>query len=827
MTTTHTLGFPRMGLQRELKKQLEAYWSGQVDAAALEETARMLRERHWGIQAAAGMDLVPVGDFSFYDHMLDMAVTLGAVPPRFEWEGDAVDLDTCFRMARGRAPSGKPAAACEMTKWFDTNYHYLVPELSRGQRFRLASPRLFDQIREAQALGHRVKAVVPGPLTFLWLGKIKGEDFDRLELLDDLLGAYGELLNGIRGLGVEWVQIDEPILALDLPQAWKNAFEGAYNRLQTPGLKRLLATYFGPLRDNMALACRLPVDGLHLDAVRAPEEIDAALDRLPAYKVLSVGIVDGRNVWRRDLDAALGRLAPIAARLGDRLWLAPSCSLLHVPVDLAGETALAEDVRAGLAFAVQKLEEVSILRRALDEGPDAVAAELKASRDALVLRAASPRVHRPEVQRRAAGVTTDMAHRGRPYAERATLQRRRLGLPDFPTTTIGSFPQTDEIRAARRDFKADRITAGEYERRMREEIALVVRKQEALGIDVLVHGEAERNDMVEYFGELLDGFAITRNGWVQSYGSRCVKPPIVYGDVARAAAMTVAWSTYAQSLTERPMKGMLTGPVTILNWSFVRDDQPRAQTCLQIALALRDEVVDLERAGIGVIQIDEPALREGLPLRRGDWKAYLDWAVNAFRIAASGVRDETQIHTHMCYCEFNDIMDSIAALDADVISIETSRSDMELLEAFERFEYPNEIGPGVYDIHSPNTPTADRIVDLIGKAATRIPAQDPALAGSRERAGRHGGGCAQTAGLGRQEAAAGRPLLRRRGDGGRPAFFRFLVMERGVRVPRENPVFRADCRKFAGTIFNSSPGGLSSRQAAFAAGPCRGTAPQS
>ncbi len=723
MTTTHNLGFPRIGAQRELKKALEDYWRGVISRDALEAVGRELRARHWRLQHAAGLDLIPVGDFSWYDHILDISAMLGVVPARFQWGGGTVDLDTYFRMARGRAPSGEPAAACEMTKWFDTNYHYIVPEFEPGQAFQLSCYKLFDEVAEAHALGYRVKPVLPGPLTYLWLGKTRPDDFDKLELLDALLPLYGEILLRLKGLGVEWVQIDEPILALDLPQAWRSAFESAYNRLQVPGLKRLLATYFGPLRENLTLACRLPVDGLHVDAVRAAEELEPLLGWLPGYKVLSVGIIDGRNVWRTDLDGALQRLAAAKKARDERLWLAPSCSLLHVPVDLAQEQELDPEVRSWLAFAVQKSEELATLQRALDEGPASVSDRLTSARRAIAGRRRSQRIHNPAVKARTAAVNEAMTRRQRPYRERAVQQRAWLNPPLFPTTTIGSFPQTAAIRQARRDFQQKRISEADYRRQMRQEIAQAVERQEALGLDVLVHGEPERNDMVEYFGELLDGFVFSRHGWVQSYGSRCVKPPIIYGDISRPEAMTVEWIGYAQSLTQKPMKGMLTGPVTLLNWSFVRDDQPRSETCLQIALALRDEVLELERAGIRIIQIDEAAMREGLPLRRDDWKHYFDWAVGAFRITASGVADETQIHTHMCYSEFNDIIESVAEMDADVITIETSRSDMELLQAFEDFEYPNEIGPGVYDIHSPNVPTVEQMASRLRKAASLIPAE--------------------------------------------------------------------------------------------------------
>jgi 5-methyltetrahydropteroyltriglutamate--homocysteine methyltransferase len=608
-----------------------------------------------------------------------------------------------------------------MTKWFDTNYHYLVPEFDDATRFRLASARLLGEVAEATALGHRVKPVLIGPLTFLWLGKSRKEGFDKLALLEQLLPAYVELLAELKSAGAEWVQIDEPILGLDLPGAWALAFERAYHTLNTAQVPLLLATYFSPLQEHLSLACKLPVAGLHVDLIRAGEELQSVLDWLPAHKVLSLGILDGRNVWRADLDKALRLLAPVVARRGQALWIAPSCSLLHVPMSLSDDAAIDDELRSWLAGAADKLAELRILQRAIKEGEDIVGAELLAARTAIAARAASPRVKNPAVGQRVAQLGPDVDRRTSSFSDRQAAQKARFALPPFPTTTIGSFPQTLEIRAARAAHKRKALSAPAYEQAMRAEIAHAVRQQEELGLDVLVHGEAERNDMVEYFGEQLDGFAFTANGWVQSYGSRCVKPPVLFGDVSRPAPMTVGWTAYAQSLTQRPMKGMLTGPITILQWSFVRDDQARSATALQIALAVRDEVLDLEGAGIGIIQIDEPAIREGLPLRRVLWRDYLQWAARAFRVAASGVADHTQVHTHMCYAEFNDILPEIAAMDADVITIETSRSDMELLRGFGSFQYPNEIGPGVYDIHSPQVPSIDDMVRLMKKAIEVIP----------------------------------------------------------------------------------------------------------
>lgn len=728
MTVSHILGYPRIGAQRELKKATEAYWKGDYTRSELESTGRELRLRHWQVQQDAGLDFVSVGDFAFYDQVLNVSVMLGAVPARFNAQAEVangdIDLDTAFRMARGRAPSGEPAAACEMTKYFDTNYHYLVPELHEGQTFTLASSRLFDEVDEALRAGFTPKVTLTGPLTWLWLGKAKGGDFDRLSLLDSVLNVYGEILARLATQGIEWVQLDEPALVHDLPLAWQQAYERAYHRLQSAPLKLLLATYFGGLGDNLSLATRLPVAGLHIDAVRAPQQVESVIDRLGPHQVLSIGFIDGRNIWRADLAALRERLLPLKVRLGQRLWLAPSCSLLHVPVDLQQETDLGAELISWLAFAQQKLAEVVTLARLIGKRvtPDDEQRLDEATR-ALDARRESVRIHQPAVGARLVAISPTDSQRQAPYRVRVEAQRDTLKLPLFPTTTIGSFPQTDEIRAARRAFKAGDLALADYEARMQAEIAYAVERQEALDIDVPVHGEAERNDMVEYFGEQLEGFAFTRFGWVQSYGSRCVKPPVIFGDVSRPKPMTVRWSQYAQTLTNKPMKGMLTGPVTILQWSFVRDDQPRETTCRQIALALRDEVLDLEKAGINIIQIDEPALREGLPLRQHEWQGYLDWAVESFQLSAAGVANATQIHTHMCYSEFNDIIGAIAALDADVITIETSRSDMHLLDAFQDFAYPNEIGPGVYDIHTPNIPEVSWMVDLMEKALAKIPAE--------------------------------------------------------------------------------------------------------
>ena len=725
MAVAHSLGFPRIGRDRELKKAQEAFWKGELDEAGLRAVGRDLRKTHWALQKQAGIELLPAGDFAWYDQVLTHSLMFGVIPERFRPADGHATLHTLFAMARGVSDTCCGGAhAQEMTKWFDTNYHYLVPEFSADQQFHLGWDQLFEEVKEARDLGHTVKPVVIGPLTYLWLGKAKGDAFDKLDLLERLLPLYGQIFQRLADLGVEWVQIDEPILVLDLPQDWKNAFERAYNLIQRDPLKKLVATYFGGLEENLGLAANLPVDGLHIDLVRAPEQYPTILDRLPAYKVLSLGVVNGRNVWRCDLEKALATLQHAHEKLGDRLWVAPSCSLLHSPVDLGREDKLDAELKSWLAFAVQKCEEVALLAQAVDqpEAP-AVLAALAENRAVQAARQASTRIHKPAVQARVAAITGQDSQRQSPFAQRIEKQRAGLNLPLFPTTTIGSFPQTASIRLARQSYKAGKLSEAEYVEAMHSEIKHAVQVQENLGLDVLVHGEAERNDMVEYFAEQLDGYAFTRFGWVQSYGSRCVKPAVIFGDLSRPKAMTVEWIRYAQGLTDKVLKGMLTGPVTMLMWSFPREDVSREVQARQLALAIRDEVVDLEAAGIKIVQIDEAAFREGLPLRQAQWQHYLDWATEVFRLCACGVRDETQIHTHMCYSEFNDVIESIAAMDADVITIETSRSDMELLDAFEAFDYPNDIGPGVYDIHSPRVPDVSQMANLLRKAAKRIPAE--------------------------------------------------------------------------------------------------------
>ena len=716
MAIAHLLGYPRIGERRELKFALEAFWKGECSAQELRAVASELRTANWRKQHAAGLDFVAVGDFSLYDHVLDHAVLFGAVPSRFGLHGKEIDEHAYFALARGN----ESQPALEMTKWFDTNYHYLVPELDAKTAFKVNAHDYLAQVDEAQSSGVPVKPVLLGPVSFLHLSKAQG--VDKLSLLDALCREYAYLLAELKHRNIEWVQIDEPVLALDLDETWLRAFERAYAWFRPSRPKILLATYFASVARYQPYITSLPVDGIHLDLVRAPQQLGPWVNAIPGHWVLSAGVIDGRNIWRTDLDQVLALLEPWASRLTDRLWLAPSCSLLHVPVTLAHEHALDGELRSWLAFADEKVAELGILRHALNDGAGWMDEALAAARTAIASRRKSSRVHDAAVKDRIASLSAVAEQRPAAFIERQRLQRERLQLPLLPTTTIGSFPQTGEIRGARAALRSGRIDEAEYEKEIARQIEYAIREQEALGLDMLVHGEAERNDMVEYFGEQLAGYAFTQNGWVQSYGSRCVKPPIIYGDVSRPQPMTVETARYAQSLTARPVKGMLTGPVTMLQWSFVRDDQPRQTTALQIALAIRDEVDDLQRVGIAAIQIDEPALREGLPLQQAQWQAYLAWAVRAFRVTAGVADSTTQIHTHMCYAEFGDILPSIAALDADVITIETSRSHMELLDAFGEFRYPNEIGPGVYDIHSPRIPSVGDIEVLLRRAAEVIPA---------------------------------------------------------------------------------------------------------
>ncbi|MDD4966493.1 5-methyltetrahydropteroyltriglutamate--homocysteine S-methyltransferase [Halothiobacillus sp.] len=717
--TTHTLGFPRIGERRALKWALESHWRGESSAQALQATAKSVREQTFHAHKEAGITHPPVGDFSFYDHMADTALLFGQVPHRFG--NTANTLDNLFTLGRGKNVAGQNIAPLAMKKWFNSNYHYLVPELEADQPITLDAARYLDLVREALAANPAAKPVLVGPLTFLYLSRGLDEA-GRLAKAEALAAGYQLLLNELKALGVAWVQIDEPILTLDLPADWLQAFEPTYHRLKVPGIKLLLTTYFGDLNGNVALAANLPVDGLHIDATMTRDLI-AVADRLPDYKVLSVGILDGRSIWRADLAPMLQRLAPVYARLKERLWLAPSCSLLHLPLDATFETKLPEFLRNNLSYARQKLTELNLLARGLSDGWDSIALELNQAASARAELDRQPGRNSSTVRAKTEAIAATEPNRSEAFAARAAAQQARFNLPLLPTTTIGSFPQTHEIRAARKAFKNRELSEEQYESSMKAEIRHVIEVQEKIGLDVLVHGEAERNDMVEYFGEQLDGFAFTQEGWVQSYGSRCVKPPIIWGDVYRSRPMTVAWARYAQSLSQRPVKGMLTGPVTILFWSFVRDDLSREAVCYQIAEALRQEINDLAAAGIGMIQVDEPAFREGLPLRKKDWSAYLAWAVRSFKHAVADAPKDVQIHTHMCYSEFNDIIESIAALDADVITIETTRSNMKLLDAFSDFHYPNAIGPGIYDIHAPQIPTVEEIEPRVRLALEKIPAE--------------------------------------------------------------------------------------------------------
>lgn len=727
----NNLGYPRIGGRRELKKACEAYWTGTISQSQLLETARQIRLQNWQLQKQSGLDLIPCNDFSLYDQVLDLSLTLGAVPSHYEAVLTANEqnnaLDLYFAMARGYQKDGLDIKAMEMTKWFDTNYHYIVPEFTKDQKFTLSSDKIFNEFEEALQSGILTKPVLIGPISYLLLGKEKEDDFHRLDLLPQLLPVYYEILEKLQKAGAVWIQFDEPCLALDLTYKEKDALRLAYGTIRTqfPQLKTLLATYFGDLRDNILAVSHLPVCALHVDLVRFPGQFDDLLIALKEPMTLSLGIVDGRNIWKNDYAKSLKFIQKAIAKLGkERVMIAPSCSLLHTPCDLESEndeSRLPTAIKDWMAFAKQKLSEIGDLYEIAINENLSLLTENQLSMEG---RRTSKLIHNPKVQKRLAELNDSHTHRRGTFKVRQAKQKSLLQLPLFPTTTIGSFPQTGDVRHLRAKYKKGELTDIQYEQEIKKHIQKSIQWQEELELDVLVHGEFERNDMVEYFGELLEGYVFTQNGWVQSYGSRCVKPPVIYGDIERLKAMTVTWTAYAQSLTQKPMKGMLTGPITILQWSFVRDDQPRSETLFQLALAIRDEVSDLEKAGIPIIQIDEAALREGLPLRKSDWKAYLDNAVKAFRIASSSVTDETQIHTHMCYSEFNDIIDSIAAMDADVITIETSRSQMELLDAFKAFNYPNEIGPGVYDIHSPRVPSVEEMVSLLEKALTVLPAEN-------------------------------------------------------------------------------------------------------
>lgn len=722
MVKTASLGFPRIGANRELKKAVESFWKNQSSEADLLNVAKQIKANNWHLQKNAGIDFVPSNDFSFYDHILDNIALFGALPQRFIENlgfklGNQVNLETLFAMARGIQKNGIDLTAMEMTKWFDTNYHYLVAEFSANQKFKISSQKIFEDYLEAKKIGVETRPVIIGPVSFLLLGKSL-DGSDPLDLIDNLLPAYQELFAKLNEIGVKDLQIDEPFLVTDLSKKAIQTYLHSYPQIKkfAGNIKLHLATYFESLADNLELAFELDCDSVHIDLVRGSSQFQKALNCIKANQSLSLGLVDGRNIWINNLENSVEIAKKAVAKLGsNRVIIAPSCQLLHVPVDLDNETNLDTEIKSWLAFASQKIQEIVAIAKIVDGNVSVVKNLFEANKKAIANRKVSSKIHNQEVKNRTKKIDDSLLNRDSGFFERRKAQKS-LNLPLLPTTTIGSFPQTKEVRKARADFKSGQITLNQYEDFIKAETAKTVKIQEEIGIDVLVHGEFERNDMVEYFGEQLSGFCFTKNGWVQSYGSRCVKPPVIFGDVSRPKAMTVEWAKYAQSLTNKIMKGMLTGPITILQWSFVRDDQPRKDTAIQIAFAIRDEVEDLEKAGIKIIQIDEAALREGLPIRRNNWDEYLKWAVEAFRITASIAKDHTQIHTHMCYSEFNDIITAIADMDADVISIETSRSKMELLNAFVNFKYPNEIGPGVYDIHSPRVPANDEIEHLLDKA---------------------------------------------------------------------------------------------------------------
>ena len=728
---TANLGYPRIGKNRELKKATESFWQGKLTQNELEAVAKGIRKAHWLEQKNAGIEIIPSNDFSFYDQMLDMICLLGVIPERYRFSTENIGLDTYFQMARGiqekEGLKGQSVPAMEMTKWLDTNYHYIVPEFRKGETFRVLSRKVFDEFKEALDLGIQTRPVLIGPVTFLLFGKAKEEGFSTLSFLDTLLPVYVQILKELKSIGADWVQIDEPVLGLDLDPDAQKAIQQVYETIakEVPDLHICLTTYFEALQDNLSMVSKLPVSALHVDLVRAAGQLKDVLTSVPSDKILSLGVVDGRNVWKTDLHSLLRHLrASLSSTQHKELWIAPSCSLIHTPLDLDQESKLDTELKSWLAFAKQKLAEINVIQKALLEGDASVATELKANLEAMESRRDSARTNVRAVRERCAAVNSRDLSRKSSIEKRREVQRKKLNLPLFPTTTIGSFPQTKEVRQNRRKYRNAELTKDAYEHFIQDQIKDTIQRQVEIDLDVFVHGEFERTDMVEYFGEQLEGFAFSQNGWVQSYGSRYVKPPLIYGDVSRPGPMTVAWYEFAQAQTKKPVKGMLTGPVTILQWSFVRDDQPRSETAKQIALAIRDEVVDLEKAGAPIVQIDEAAFREGLPLRKSQWKAYLKWAVEAFRLASSAVEDTTQIHTHMCYSEFNDIIEAIADMNADVISIETSRSQMELLDAFVKFKYPSDVGPGVYDIHSPRVPSAEEIDGLLQKAIRVLPTEN-------------------------------------------------------------------------------------------------------
>lgn len=725
---THNLGYPRIGSQRELKHASEKYWAGKISSDELVQVGYNIRKTNWQIQQQAGIDIIPCNDFSFYDQVLDHIVAFGAIPQRFKPLVEKLSpIDLYFALSRGYQKNEIDVTAMEMTKWFDTNYHYIVPEFETDQQFHLSPENILNSFREAKQIGvTNPKPVLLGPVTFLKLGKYKGADLSLKSLLNSLLPLYLELIGKLSKEGAKYIQIDEPFLCTTLSDQEQKIYHYALSELfaSFPEIHFILATYFGKLDENIQFTPQNVSYTLHVDLVRCPEQLENLYKTLAPKVNLSLGIIDGRNIWKNNIKETIDFILPVVQCLGkDRVLLAPSCSLLHNPCDLDSErpnNKLSSEVLQWLSFAKQKLDELKLIADCLEQ-PENTNSLLFSELPGIESLKNSSLVNDPAVQESLRQLKDSNFQRIPSFSQRKSIQKQIFNLPAFATTTIGSFPQTADVRGLRLKLKRGLITANVYEQEIELSIKNSIQWQEEIGLDVLVHGEFERNDMVEYFGEQLKGFAFTANGWVQSYGSRCVKPPIIYGDVSRPVPMTVKWTTYAQSLTTKPVKGMLTGPVTILQWSFVRNDQPRSKTAMQIALAILDEVLDLERAGISIIQVDEPAIREGLPILMSDWAKYLDWAVKAFRLSVSGVKPQTQIHTHMCYSEFNDIIEAIAAMDADVITIETSRSQMELLDAFADFKYPNDIGPGVYDIHSPRVPTVQEMVELLQKATKVIP----------------------------------------------------------------------------------------------------------
>ena len=722
MILSSSLGYPRIGPNRELKWLLESFWNKKINENDFLQNISNIKKNNWLTQRKAGVHFIPSNDFSLYDHVLDMCLTVDAIPERFKkLKNKKNKFDLYFAMARGYQNGKIDIKAMEMTKWFDTNYHYIVPEFKQNQKFNLAFSKIIDEFLEAKNFGIITRPVILGPLSFLYLGKSISNKFNKLKLLNNLIPIYKKIFKLLKSFGADWVQVDEPILSLDLDKDFKEKFIPTYNSFAKDSPKILLTSYFSSAYPNFNILKKINVTGIHLDLINTKsEELNKILKNFPMNKFLSAGLINGRNIWKNNLFKSIECIKKIKKKINDdKLIISSSCSLLHSPVDLNKEQKIDSRINDWLSFANQKLDEIVFLQKYFNSNLLNKSEYLTNNKISVKKREQSTLIHNKNVKKRMKSISPRMLKRNNNYFLRKMIQDE-LNLPLFPTTTIGSFPQTNEVRKSRLKFKKKEITQKSYESFLKKETKKAIKFQESIDIDVVVHGEFERNDMVEYFGEQLKGFIFTKFGWVQSYGSRCVKPPIIFGDITRTKPMTVFWSKYAQSLTKKIVKGMLTGPVTILQWSFVRDDQPRELTCKQIALALLDEVLDLERNGLKIIQIDEPALREGLPLRKNEWNSYLKWAIDSFKIASSSVNDETQIHTHMCYCEFDDILDSIEKLDADVISIETSRSNMELLDSFKNYKYPNSIGPGVYDIHSPRVPNLNEIKSLLEKAQKYI-----------------------------------------------------------------------------------------------------------